>query len=296
MSVQLQQFSSNQYVTGGKEFLQSNSIVAKFAFLIMALIVFFAALRLGTAILTYIFQESPNPILLKGMIKSNQMMIIPQDPSVEGAKPILRSNNEREGLEFTWAVWINIDDFSYKQNEFKHVFHKGNDNLSSGNSGSKGVVGLNFPNNSPGVYITPINIDPMNGNTAGLLIKMNSFNKIDEDVTIGDLPINKWVNIIIRVTKQNQMDVYINGTLVKRHMLAGVPKQNYGDVYVSMNGGFSGNTSDLRYFQKALSTSEIQSIVNKGPNTKMISGLGDSKKDSQKYLSTRWYLQTATNV
>jgi hypothetical protein len=296
MSAQLQQFSSNQYVSGGKEFLQSNSIVAKFAFLIMALIVFFAALRLGTAILTYIFQQSPNPILLNGMIKSNQMMIIPQDPSVKGAKPILRSNNEREGLEFTWAVWINIDDFSYKQNEFKHVFHKGNDNLSTGNSGSNGVVGLNFPNNSPGVYITPINIDPINGNTAGLLIKMNSFNKINEDVTSGDLPINKWVNIIIRVTKQNQMDVYINGTLVKRHMLSGVPKQNYGEVYVSMNGGFSGNTSDLRYFQKALSTSQIQSIVDKGPNTKMISGLGDSKKDSQKYLSTRWYLKTATNV
>jgi hypothetical protein len=292
----LQQFSSNQYVSGGKEFLQSNSIVAKFAFLIMVLIVFFILLRLGTALLTRIFRQSPNPILLNGMIKSNQMMIIPQDPSIKGSKPILRSNNEREGLEFTWAVWINIDDFSYKQNEYKHVFHKGNDNISSGNRGGTGIVGVNFPNNSPGVYITPINIDPINGNTAGLLIKMNSFNKIDEDVTITDLPINKWVNIIIRVTKQNQMDVYINGTLVKRHMLAGVPKQNYGDVYVSMNGGFAGNTSDLRYFQKALSTSQIQSIVNKGPNTKMISGLGDSKKDSQKYLSLRWYLQTATDV
>jgi len=292
----LQQFSSNQYVSGGKEFLQSNSIVAKFAFLIMVLIVFSILLRLGTVILTRIFRQSPNPILLNGMIKSNQMMIIPQDPAIKGSKPILRSNNEREGLEFTWAVWINIDDYSYKQNEFKHVFHKGNDNISSGNRGGTGVVGVNFPNNSPGVYITPINIDPVNGNTAGLLIKMNSFNKIDEDVTITDLPLNKWVSIIIRVTKQNQMDVYINGTLVKRHMLAGVPKQNYGDVYVSMNGGFAGNTSDLRYFKKALSTSEIQSIVNKGSNTIMISGLGDSKSDSQKYLSLRWYLQTATSV
>ena len=38
--VQLEQFSSNQYVQGSKEFLQSNSIVAKFAFLILILIIF----------------------------------------------------------------------------------------------------------------------------------------------------------------------------------------------------------------------------------------------------------------
>jgi hypothetical protein len=98
------------------------------------------------------------------------------------------------------------------------------------------------------------------------------------------------------VTKQNQMDVYINGTLVKRHMMAGVPKQNYGDVYASLNGGFSGNTSDLRYFEYALSTSKIQSIVNKGPNTNFISGASIGKNMSNKYLSTRWFLQTAQSV
>ena len=161
---------------------------------------------------------------------------------------------------------------------------------------SDSVAGVNYPNNSPGVYITPIIVDEHKGNTAGLLIKMNSFNKINENVTIGDLPLHKWVNIIIRVTKQNQMDVYINGTLVKRHMLAGVPKQNYGDVYASMNGGFSGNTADLRYFEKALGTSQIQNIINKGPNTNLISGVSMGKNDTNKYLSTRWFLKTAQDA
>ena len=88
------------------------------------------------------------------------------------------------------------------------------------------------------------------GNVAGLMIVMNSFDEIMEKIQIKDLPLHKWVNVIIRVTKQQQLDVYINGTLVKRHMLKGVPRQNYGDVYLSMNGGFSGNTSELRYFEK----------------------------------------------
>lgn len=292
---QLQQFSSNRYVQGGQEFLQSNSIVAKFAFLILVLLVFMMLIGVGSSLLAYIFSPTHNPILISGMINSKQLMVIPQDPSKKNAKPIFRSNNEREGLEFTWSVWINIDDYSYKQKEFKHVFHKGNNNISNNGNGF-GVDGINYPNNSPGVYITPINIDQTNGNTAGLLIKMNSFNQIDEDVTITDLPLHKWVNIIIRVTKQNQMDVYINGTLVKRHMLSGVPKQNYGDVYASLNGGFSGNTSDLRYFEKALSTSQIQAILNKGPNTNLLSGSTMNKNNTNRYLSTRWFLQTAQDV
>jgi hypothetical protein len=292
--VQMQQFASNQYVQGSKEFLQSNSIVAKFAFLILVLLVFMMLLSLGSFILTKVFSPSRNPILIDGMINSKQMMIIPQDPSIKGAKPIVRSDNQRQGLEFTWSVWINIDDYSYKQPMYKHVFHKGNNNISNENTGG-GVAGINFPNNSPGLYITPLMVDAKNGNTAGLLIKMNSFNQIDEDVTINGIPLNKWVNIIIRVTKQNQLDVYISGTLVKRHMLAGVPKQNYGDVYASLNGGFSGNTSELRYFDKAIGTSQIQSIVNKGPNTNLISG-ASMNKVTNKYISTRWYLQTAQNV
>jgi len=298
--VQLEQFSSNQYVQGSKEFLQSNSIVAKFAFLILILIVFMMLLSLGSFILSKVFSKDHNPILINGMINSRQMMIIPQNPSEKGAIPILRSNNEREGLEFTWSVWIYVDDFAYKEHEYKHVFHKGNDNISKGNGG--GIDGVNYPNNGPGLYITPRIDGPGedgndgDGNVAGLMIVMNSFNEIMEKVQVKDLPLHKWVNVILRVTKQQQLDVYINGTLVKRHMLQGVPRQNYGDVYLSMNGGFSGNTSELRYFEEALGTRQIQSIVNKGPNKNFVAGTMDSKKNTNKYLSTRWYLKSATDV
>jgi hypothetical protein len=292
--VKLQQFASNQYVQGSKEFLQSNSIVAKFAFLILVLILFMLFLSLGSFILTRVFSNSHNPILVKGMIDSRQMMIIPQNPSKKNAIPILRSNNEREGLEFTWSVWIYVDDFTYREDSYKHIFHKGNDNISAGNGSP--YSGVNYPINGPGLYLTP-RIPNEKGDVAGLMLIMNSFPDISEEINITNMPLNKWVNIIIRVTKQNQVDVYITGTLVKRHMLSGVPRQNYGDVYVSMNGGFSGNTSELRYFEKALGTREIQSIVNKGPNLTFVAGANmDAKKLTNKYLSTQWYLETARDV
>jgi hypothetical protein len=271
-------FGSNKYVSGTKEFLESNSIVAKFAFLLLVLILFVFALRLGTSILTYIFSPSPNPILINGMIDAKQMMVIPQDPSTNGAVPIMRSQNARDGLVFTWSVWVYIDDLQYRQNEYRHVFHKGNDNINT----TKVPIGMNQPNNAPGLYIAP--------DTNAFIIVMNTFNKINEEILIPDIPINKWINVIIRVDEQHKLDAYINGRLVKRHVLGGIPKQNYGDVYLSMNGGYSGYTSCLRYFDNAIGTNQIQSIVNAGPCTNLLgSNNMDSSSTYPPYLSLRWY-------
>jgi len=297
LKVQFQQFQSNQYVQGSKDFLKSNSIVAKFAFLILILIVFMLLMSLGSLILSLVFSNSHNPILIDGMITSNQMMIIPQDPSKPGAKPIYRSNNEREGLEFTWSVWIFIDDFTYKEKEFKHVFHKGNNNITPGSVANTPTAGLNAPLNGPGLYIMPRQDDAKNGNVAALRIVMNTFGSIDNNIDIKNIPLHKWVCVIMRVTKQGQLDVYINGVLVKRLMLGSVPKQNYGDVYVSLNGGFSGNTSNLRYFEKAIGTSKIQSIFNSGPKTIMVTAnLPSTKKGTNTYLSNRWFMKTAVDI
>ena len=268
-------FSSNKYLAGTKEFLESNSIVAKFAFLLLVLLLFVMALRLGTSIMSWIFSPSPNPILINGMIDAKQMMRIPQDPSVNGAIPIMRSQGSDDGLVFTWSVWINIDDLQYRQNEYRHIFHKGNDDINV----TKVPIGMNQPNNAPGLYIAP--------GTNDLVVVTNTFENINEEVVVKDIPLNKWVNVIIRVDEQHKLDVYINGRLVRRHILKSVPRQNYGDVYVSMNGGFSGYTSCLRYFGSAIGQNQIQSIVDKGPCLNMIgSNMTDAKP---RYLSLRWF-------
>lgn len=268
-------FSSNKYLSGTKAFLESNSIVAKFAFLLLVLLLFIMALRLGTSIMSWMFSPNPNPTLINGMIDAKQMMRIPQDPSVSGAIPIMRSQGSNDGLVFTWSVWINIDDLQYRQNEYKHIFHKGNDDINV----TKVPIGMNQPNNAPGLYIAP--------GTNDLVVVMNTFENINEEVIVKDIPLNKWVNVIIRVDEQHKLDVYINGRLVRRHILKSVPRQNYGDVYVSMNGGFSGYTSCLRYFGSAIGQNQIQSIVDQGPCLNMI---GSSMTDTKpRYLSLRWF-------
>ena len=132
--------------------------------------------------------------------------------------------------------------------------------------------------------------DPQNLNS--LVIAMNTYDPsstssspdMNEIVIVNDIPLNKWISVMIRVDGR-KLDTYINGTIVNRHMLRGVAKQNYGDVYVNMNGGFHGLLSDLWYHDYGLNASEIQTIVNNGPD------LTKEKDDgvNPPYLALKWY-------
>ncbi len=271
------QFSSNQYVSATQEFLNSNSIIAQVAFLLLVLFVFIILLRMGISLLGYFLSPTGSPKLIDGMVDAKQLIVIPQDPQEEGSVTINRSVNANEGIEFTWSVWVYIDDLTYNTGRYRCVFYKGNDYAKNPNN--LDAQGLNFPNNAPGVYLAP--------NSNSLVIMMNTFNVINEEIIVDDIPLNKWVNVIIRC-QNNTLDIYINGTIVKSHHLHGVPKQNYGDVYVAANGGFSGYISNLWYYNYALGTTEISRLVSNGANTNMRGSNGLNLKKPN-YLSLRWF-------
>jgi hypothetical protein len=257
--------------TSNSDFLNSNSLVAKFVFLIIVIFGFVILLRVGILTIGYFLNSNTSPKLINGMVDAKQSLIFPQDPGNNGAVTIHRSVNENKGVEFTWSVWIYINNVQYLEGQYKTIFYKGNSNLRKN--------GLNFPNNAPGLYIAP------NSNT--LVVMMNTFKVINEEIMIPDIPLNKWVNVIIRCQNKT-LDVFINGTITRSLELMGVPKQNYGDVYVATNGGFDGYISNLRYYNYALGTLAIQKLLKSGPNTKMLGASGMSMKDSN-YLSLRWF-------
>ena len=268
-------FSTGSQTFGTAEFLQSNSLVAQLAFLLLVILGFIILLRVGLSVISYFFKPSDSPHLIDGMVNASQMIVFKQDPTYNGAKTIFRSVNATDGIEFTWSVWIFIDNLQTNSGIYKHIFSKGNSILNEN--------GLIFPNNAPGLYIAP--------NTNALVVMMNTFNVINEEIVIPDIPLNKWINVIIRC-QNTTLDIYVNGTIARSINLVGVPKQNYGDVYVGMNGGFGGNISNLWYYNYALGTSEIQRITENGPNTKMIGSTGISDTMFN-YLSLRWFFYGA---
>lgn len=278
MNMGFNQFSINKPQYGTRDFLQSNSVVAKIAFLLMVLFIFIIFLRLGVSILGWSFQKNTSPRLFNGMIDGKQMIVFNQDPALPNSKTIFRSNNEREGLEFSWSCWIYIEDLQYLSGKYRHIFHKGNDNISEN--------GMVYPNNAPGLYISPT--------TNELTVVMNTFNEINEEILVPDIPLNKWLHVVI-LCKDLTLDIYINGVIAQSVILAGVPKQNYGNVYACMNGGFSGYLSNLWYYNYALTSSQIVAITKQGPNTKYAGLSGKNNNMKQNYLSMRWYFDGSSD-
>tara|TARA_B100000963_G_scaffold361988_1_gene401694 strand:+ start:20603 stop:21502 length:900 start_codon:yes stop_codon:yes gene_type:complete len=270
-------FGSNKFVDGTKDFLNSNSLVAKVVFLLLVLIIFIMAIRVMLVVLHKLFGPKPNPILIKGIVNGKKAVTVSQDPKIKGSKPIMRSNNQDGGIEFSYAVWLLIEDdnfHSYRPGVKKHIFHKGSEGI---NTTDPGYMGMAYPNNSPGLYL--------DSKENKLIVLMNTYDKVSEKIMVPDIPIHKWISVILRLENRN-LDVYVNGTIVARHELKSVPKQNYGNVYANQGGGFSGLMSNLRYFNRALTITEIQQIVSAGPNMSSNSTLSIFPP----YLSMRWFL------
>jgi hypothetical protein len=247
------------------EFLESNSIVAKLAFLMLVVFAFFILLRMFTGIMSYIINGKPTgpTKLIDGMKNATEQRVFNQNPSNKSNKTIYRSENQDKGI---------VTPTTSRPGNLYHVFHKGNNNIDS--------TGLNTPNNAPGLYI--------NSSTNSLQINMDTYNSNSDQIIVPNIPRNKWINVIIRC-KNTTVDVYINGLIAQSYQLSGVPKQNYGNVYVSLNGGFPGFISNLFYYKHALSISEIQELNQLGPNLTLTQNGGKYEIISDDYLSLRWY-------
>ena len=278
--------SSTGNAAGFKDFMESNNLVAKIAFLLLVIFVFIILLQLCIKLLVFFFDTSASPYLINGMVRANQPISFPQDPASLNAKPLQRSINGPDGIEFTWSIWVYIEKLPIDQSRYAHIFSKGNGDVmnctKTGTTTDCTYNGMVQPNNAPGLYIAP--------GTNELVVIMNTFDNINNEILIPNIPLNKWINVIIRC-QNTTLDIYINGTIAKSIDLGYVPKQNYGDVYTSLGGGFDGYISNLRYYNYALGTSAIQSITQIGPNIKTVdstAGSGMASKYS-KYFSLNWY-------
>ena len=117
--------SGSSETIGSNDFMQSNSLVARVAFLLLVLFGFVVLLRIGIGILGYFYGPSSSPKLIDGMVDASQLMIIEQDPASVGSKTIPRSVNASDGIEFTWSCWIFINNLNDNGGRYRCVFYKG---------------------------------------------------------------------------------------------------------------------------------------------------------------------------
>ncbi len=206
--------------------------------------------------------KSNSPLLIKGTKSAKQAMVISQDPNHMNYIPIKRSV-DKEGIEFSYAFWFVITDFAYKNGEWKHMFHKGNSS--------------SYPNRAPGVWIHPTNNI--------IRIYMNTMKNMLEFVDIDNIPLRKWVHMVITVKNRHLM-IYVNGFLKLKKELSSIPRQNYGNVWANLYGGFEGFLSKLQYFSHAISSVEVDKLVTQGPGN----GSCIDTNEVPPYLDDTWWL------
>jgi hypothetical protein len=276
----LKGFNPQNFVNGSKEFFSSNSLLAKFSFIILVLILFMIIFRVMVYLMQYFFSPRLNPYVVWGSLTGNDKVILPQDPSKSDSVQILKSNNRHGGAEFTWSVWLFLNPPSTTSGKLRNVFVKGNPNF--------GDDGVNIVN-GPGMYL---NENPSgSGAQYDLQVHMDTINPgVKDTVIVESIPIRKWVHVAIRLNNM-MLDVYVNGVVAKRQNLKAAPKQNFYDVVVNGNEGFNGKLSNLRYYSYALNVFELNNIVLWGPSTHTSSLSSDSRANSgtYSYLSSQWY-------
>lgn len=283
----VQDFASKDLVGSSTEFVQSNTLIAKFVFIIFILIAFMILMNLGIYLISYFLQPNRSPYIINGIKSGSNTQRYKQDPAESDSATILRSDNQTSGMECTWSFWIKVNAPSNNATDkkYNHVFSKGisatvDTATSSAKSGQ--VVG---GNNAPGVYLTTGGSDGSKNGKMTIVMDTVGTGSLSETIDIENIPFKKWIHVAIRL--QNKiLDVYINGTLKKRTSFANVPKQNYGDVWVAKNGGFNGNISNLRYFDRALNAFQLSNITMTGPNMKPVPDVIDTSSD---YLSSKWF-------
>lgn len=313
----LGEFSSKNVMDASSEFLNSNSLLAKFAFIILVLIVFMILLKILMTVLGYFMGPKSNPYIVKGALRGSDTATVTQAPGEDTTIQILRSNDRHRGIEFTWSVWLFLtkpNNVSANVTEYQNIFVKGHSfDFSSGLAVSNG----------PGLYLTTVGVDASGitstagSGSSGLQYDLHFFmdhigdEKIDQNystdydadndkgrdqVIIDNVPIQKWFHVAIRM-QNNTLDIYVNGTIVKRQVLDKMPKQNSHDIHVAGNNGFKGTLSNLRYYASALNVFQINNIVTGGPNLKPSKLSADSKAKSGNYsfLSNSWYSAAYNN-
>lgn len=81
--------------------------------------------------------------------------------------------------------------------------------------------------------------------------------------SVENVPLQSWFSVSVTVFQRN-LDIYINGRLVKSCVLPGIPKPALGDVILNDAGGFAGSICNVNGYTMMLNPDDAKSFYTKG--------------------------------
>lgn len=187
--------------------------------------------------------------LLKKYVFTSQVSLSSKQPANTLTTISASSIPSGTTYNFTYSIWIYIDDWSYNYGSEKIIFTKGDSPRVS--------LGANENN----LHVSM----PVNGGstfTCGL----------------SDIPLQRWTNIIITLNGRS-MDLYLNGKLTRTCLLKDVPKiDTTSNLLLTPNDGFSGYTTNFKYWADTINPQQAWNIYKSGPGGNIFSNfLGNYK-------------------
>ena len=152
---------------------------------------------------------------------------------------VLASEIETSKTNFSYSMWVYIDDWNHRYGENKVILVRQDEN---GNS-------------NPKIYLG----DDINDLTVEIQCYDNNYNDSPtlHECTVKNIKMQKWVHIVT-VVNNRTLDIYVDGKLVRTCLLPGVPKlDNEADISITPDGGFSGFTSNVEFYNYVLNPQDV---------------------------------------
>ena len=161
------------------------------------------------------------------------------------------------GAEYGLQYWMFISDWDYKFSQEKQIIKRV---ASSGSNAASPYITLHPTDNSLQVRVAIFPSD----STAGAATPGSTGTTGDSfTCTVENVPLQAWFSVSVTVFQRN-LDIYINGRLVKSCVLPGVPRPVSGDIVIGDGGGFSGSVCNVRVYPNMIGPDEAKAFFAAG--------------------------------
>jgi len=219
----------------------------------------------GVVVYNMIQRQQGLPTLSVGSTTSSSGDKIPS--SADGSKKLVIPSGEvpvGAGSDYGLQFWMFIKDWDYKFGQEKQIVKR----ISPTGTDVNPFITLHPTDNSLQVRVSIYPQSPGSGTAA---VPTASSTGDSFTCTVENVPLQSWFSVSVTVFQRN-LDIYINGRLVKSCVLPGIPKPVVGDIVVGDNGGFSGTICNLNSYPSMLGPEDARSFFTAGTRCQPPSG------------------------
>lgn len=202
---------------------------------------------------------------LSGLVSAQTMQKIE-------ASSLATSSSSGSTSNYTYSIWVYIDDWNVKYGEPKVVFGRMASEIDKTQPCPLVALAPLENNLIVSLAIYPgMDSAPTEGENADTTPPLEA--SAIHRCMVANIPIQKWVNILIS-TYGRSLDIYIDGKLVRTCVLPGVARiESSTPVYITPNGGFSGWTAKFQYWPESCDPQKAYNIYKAGYGASMLAGL-----------------------